>query len=529
MARVRREAGALALVEHDHLLPLRGVLPQHDGVVLVLPLAEGGDLAALLHRRGCLRPGQVVTLAAPLAAALAEVHSRGRVHGEVSPGNVLLDAVGRPLLADLGVAWLAELGGAAPGPAPAFVAPGFVAPEVLAGEPPSAASDVWSLGAVARLALLGAPGVPGPSDGWDRSGGLAGAVRDAGAVAPDLLDALAGALDHDPWCRPSAGALAAALLRSCSAEPLEPSEGVARRGEASGGRARHADVDPGDERATGTAVASAPARRAASSADQPAWAAVLDGSLSGWPAGGVAQTVPARSAAPVSRRWTSREEVAARDLPGADPVGGERLRVRAAAAAAGSLVLAVGLVLWYPPGQATPAAATALPGLSEQASPPSARAPGPSGRSSSGASPAAPSPAAPPSSPAASPWRAVVADLARARARAYARADPAMLDEVYAPGSAARAVDAERLQELRAEGQRVEGLAHDVFAAQRLPAPGPDVVLRVTDALAAHRVLDEDGHARDLPGRGTAASLVTLRETPEGWRVLRVEDADGGR
>ena len=52
-------------------------------------------------------PGEVVTIAAPLASALATAHGLGLVHGDVSPANVLFTADGMPLLADLGVARVA--------------------------------------------------------------------------------------------------------------------------------------------------------------------------------------------------------------------------------------------------------------------------------------------------------------------------------------------------------------------------------------------------------------------------------------
>ena len=193
-ARLRREAALLAVVEHEHLLPLRGVLPQPDGVVLVLPVAGGGSVAGLLRRRGRLRPGQVVTLAAPVASALAEVHSRGLVHADVAPGNVLLDADGRPLLADLGVArgWRAWPTGRPRAP------PASWRRRWSPARSRHRRRDVWSLGALARAVLRGDLTGERPVDGDGDGAGQDG-------VPPALADALAGALDP--------GAVAAALRR----------------------------------------------------------------------------------------------------------------------------------------------------------------------------------------------------------------------------------------------------------------------------------------------------------------------------
>ena len=107
--RQAREAALLGALDHPHLVRLHEVVhqPRRGGparVALVLDLLEGGSLAALLARRGRLRPGEVVTALAPVAAALACAHEQGVVHGDLSPGNVVFTAEGRPVLTDLGVA-----------------------------------------------------------------------------------------------------------------------------------------------------------------------------------------------------------------------------------------------------------------------------------------------------------------------------------------------------------------------------------------------------------------------------------------
>ncbi|HEY5051058.1 MAG TPA: protein kinase, partial [Acidothermaceae bacterium] len=83
---------------------LRSVVSTTDGLVLVLDYAEGGSLAAVLGVRGRLSTGEVVAIGAPLGQALAEIHARGLTHGDVTPGNIVFDRSGKPLLADLGVA-----------------------------------------------------------------------------------------------------------------------------------------------------------------------------------------------------------------------------------------------------------------------------------------------------------------------------------------------------------------------------------------------------------------------------------------
>jgi serine/threonine protein kinase len=152
--RQAREAVLLGSLDHPHLVRLREVVHQPrrggpPGVALVLDLLEGGSLAALLARRGRLRPGEVVTTVAPVAAAVAHAHAQGVVHGDLSPGNVVFTAEGRPILTDLGVARLLGQEAAVE------VTPAYVDPTVARGGAVGPASDVFGLAAAAFHALTG--------------------------------------------------------------------------------------------------------------------------------------------------------------------------------------------------------------------------------------------------------------------------------------------------------------------------------------------------------------------------------------
>ena len=134
---------------------------------------------------------------------MADLHALGVVHADLSPGNILFTRQGRPMVSDLGVATLfGEL------PEVVHATEGFVAPEVLLGEPPTPASDVYSLGALAWFGLTGgAPPLPALRppladvvDGQPARlvqlverclAGDAGARPTAAAVALDLFDAAA--------------------------------------------------------------------------------------------------------------------------------------------------------------------------------------------------------------------------------------------------------------------------------------------------------------------------------------------------
>lgn len=207
--RLRQEGALLGAFQHPHVIRLHGVLCSPGGPVLVLQYAPGGTLAALVARRGPCSPGEVVGLLAPIASALAAAHAVGLVHGDLSPGNILLDGDGRPLLADLGTARLL-----ADGNGLAFGTAGFVDPAVAAGRPVSPASDVYGLAAVGVYVLSGSA--------------LTGTAVTEGPLAvlagyglPDaMVRVLEQALHVDPGARPSAEVFARDLAAAGTAEPM---------------------------------------------------------------------------------------------------------------------------------------------------------------------------------------------------------------------------------------------------------------------------------------------------------------------
>src|SRR5215203_211017 len=184
--RQAREAALLGELDHPHLVRLVEVVhqPRRGGaprVALVLELLAGGSLAGLLARRGRLRPGEVVTAIAPVAAALAHAHGNGVIHGDLSPGNIVFTAEGRPVLTDLGVARV--LGEEAA----AEVTPAYVDPTVARGGAPGPASDTLEVAAAGELPDLAelAPEAP-----------------------PELLAVISRGLADDPHDRGSAAAFA---------------------------------------------------------------------------------------------------------------------------------------------------------------------------------------------------------------------------------------------------------------------------------------------------------------------------------
>lgn len=204
-----REAMLLERGRHRHLVELYDYLAIADGrTVLALELAEGGNLSQLVQARGHLRPGEVATVLAPLAQALADLHRSGVVHSDVNATNVLFAADGRPMLGDLGVAQVAGI------PAShTWGSEGFIAPELDAGGLPGPPSDVYALCALGWYALAGA--APGHVAVRPPLSGVVPATPDA------LVRVIESGLDGDPDARPAADVLARAAFDAAEPEPID--------------------------------------------------------------------------------------------------------------------------------------------------------------------------------------------------------------------------------------------------------------------------------------------------------------------
>ena len=148
-----REARVLLSLEpHTGLTVVRDDFFHEDEYVIVMDWIEGTDLGRLLAEQGTpgLPPSTVLRSLAQAAEALTFLHRHEPpvVHGDVKPANLVLTEHGRIVVVDFGIASTGD-GVVRMG------TPGFVAPEVAAGEPPTRASDVFSLAMTAFTLLTG--------------------------------------------------------------------------------------------------------------------------------------------------------------------------------------------------------------------------------------------------------------------------------------------------------------------------------------------------------------------------------------
>lgn len=157
--RFLREARAAARVRHPNIVDVFDFGHLGDGrPYFVMEMLEGESLTERLAR-GPLDVPEAVAIARQMASALAAVHERGVVHGDVTPSNALVVSSDPPIvkLVDFGLAAITGEAFAEEDSEFVLGTPAYISPEQLRGLPATDRSDQYGLGAVLFELLAGHP------------------------------------------------------------------------------------------------------------------------------------------------------------------------------------------------------------------------------------------------------------------------------------------------------------------------------------------------------------------------------------
>ncbi|HEX7164600.1 MAG TPA: protein kinase [Trebonia sp.] len=161
LERFRKEAKNAGALNNSHVAQVYDYRPSGpDGSpYLVMEFVDGLSLADLLVVDP-IDPARALDVIAQAADGLAAAHKAGVIHRDIKPGNILISSEGRVKVTDFGIAHAA---GQVPVTGPGLVmgTTQYMAPERIAGNPGTAASDLYALGIVLHECLTGVP----PHDG----------------------------------------------------------------------------------------------------------------------------------------------------------------------------------------------------------------------------------------------------------------------------------------------------------------------------------------------------------------------------
>ncbi|MFD7124625.1 serine/threonine-protein kinase [Streptomyces anulatus] len=221
LQRARREAEAIAKIEHQNVVTVHDQVETDNQVWIVMKLLEARSLGDLLSGEGVLAVPRAANIGLQVLQGLRAVHAASVVHRDVKPGNVLVRDDGLAILVDFGIATF-EGADRVTRTGSVIGTPPYLAPELFApaSPGPTPASDLWALGITLYEMVEGRVPFAG-NEVWEVQENIRQspdpAIRYAGPLAPVIQ----GLLITDPRERLDAAA-AEAMLREVLGDPAAP-------------------------------------------------------------------------------------------------------------------------------------------------------------------------------------------------------------------------------------------------------------------------------------------------------------------
>ena len=221
--RFEAESKIAASLDHPNVIPIFHA-GDHEGVLyLVMRYVEGNDLREEVSQRGWMAPERAVGIVTQVASALDAAHSRGLVHRDVKPANVLLASGDHAYLTDFGLTKRLLAGADETITGSLLGTLDYVAPEQIRGTEVGPQTDVYALGCVLFYALTGRA----PFALLEREGKLWAHVSEPPpqldpGLPPKLDDVIGRAMAKEPEERfRSAGELAEAAASALADQPAD--------------------------------------------------------------------------------------------------------------------------------------------------------------------------------------------------------------------------------------------------------------------------------------------------------------------
>lgn len=156
--RFQKEAEAAANLDHPGIVPIFEIGQHNDQHYFSMAYVDGPSLHGML-RDGPLPCHEAARLCQRIADAVAYAHSKGVIHRDLKPGNVLLDPRGEPKVTDFGLAKRISNDSAMTRTGAVVGTPSYMPPEQATGQTHAIGplSDVYSIGAILYCLLTGRP------------------------------------------------------------------------------------------------------------------------------------------------------------------------------------------------------------------------------------------------------------------------------------------------------------------------------------------------------------------------------------
>jgi serine/threonine protein kinase len=154
LERFRLEARAAAALEHPNIVTVYDLWEEEGKAYIAMEFIDGVELKDVLLSLGSIPYLNAVLIAMAISEALHYAHSRGMVHRDVKPGNIMLSVGGDIRLMDFGIVSVAGAGDLTV-TGQILGTPAYMSPEQIAGEELGPGADIFSLGAVLYEMIAG--------------------------------------------------------------------------------------------------------------------------------------------------------------------------------------------------------------------------------------------------------------------------------------------------------------------------------------------------------------------------------------
>ena len=216
LAAFKDEARITMRLSHPNILRLYSFQSYRGCPYIVMELVRGTPLRDAILGNGALSTLTACQVLAQCASALGYAHMNNVVHKDVKPENIFIDETGALKIIDFGAAVLNDARAQTSGDI--VGTPEYMCPEQLRGDPVGPGADIYALGVMTYLMLVGCFPFP-PDTTVDRL--LAGLRPDFSALSPELAAVLDRATAYDPAFRyASVSEFAQDAIRACHCESV---------------------------------------------------------------------------------------------------------------------------------------------------------------------------------------------------------------------------------------------------------------------------------------------------------------------
>ena len=153
--RFLKEAQGVARLQHPNIVGIHDFGASEDRYYMVMEMIEGRSLKDILKKDGQMSIDRSVALVKSIASALAYAHDQGLIHRDIKPDNIMVDARGRPVLMDFGIAKLITSDAKITQTGHLIGTPAYMAPEQSKALDVGPPTDIYALSVVLFEMLTG--------------------------------------------------------------------------------------------------------------------------------------------------------------------------------------------------------------------------------------------------------------------------------------------------------------------------------------------------------------------------------------